>query len=62
MEIQKAQAIEQMPEITDEQLDMQMEMGKKFFWISYPVILIISLFFGFVISLITGLIMKKNPE
>ena len=46
--------------ITSEQADQQMEMGKKFFWIGYPIYLIFSVIIGFIISLILGLIMKKQ--
>ena len=63
-EIQQQKILEKYPEISDEQLEASMEMGKKF---SGPVItsafaLIGSLFFGFIISLIGGAIMKKSNE
>jgi hypothetical protein len=51
---------EKNPQITPEQLDNAIEMQKKFFWIAYPMILIFNLFIGFIVSLISGLIMKKE--
>ncbi len=39
------------------------EMGKKFFWVGYPIYLIVSVLFGLIISLVIGLVIKKNkPE
>ena len=54
--------IEQNPNMTQDQIDMSMEMAKKF---STPAItsafaLVGSLFFGLIISLVAGLIMKKE--
>ena len=61
MELQKAQFAEN-SKLTPEQIDQQIEMSKKFFWVGYPIILIVNLFFGFIISLIAGLIMKKTES
>lgn len=62
MEIQRQNMIENYPNLTDEQIDMQMEMGKKFAnpWVSSAFQLIGSLFFGFIIALVSGLILKKE--
>ena len=49
----------QNPDMTQEQMDTAIEMQQKFFWVTYPFILIFNLFIGFVISFITGLIVKK---
>jgi len=56
--------IEDFPNLSDDQIEMQIEMMQKF---STPAItsafaLIGSLFFGFVISLISGFIQKSNPK
>jgi hypothetical protein len=64
MEIQEQTMIENFPDFTDEQIETQMEMVRKF---STPAMttafaLIISIFFGFIISLISGLILKKSDE
>lgn len=64
MEIQEEALIERFPDFTDEQIESQMEMVKKF---STPIMttamaLIVSLFFGFIISLISGFILKKSDE
>ncbi|WP_339697612.1 DUF4199 domain-containing protein [uncultured Marixanthomonas sp.] len=54
--------IEQNPNMTQEQMDMAMGMTEKFMspWIMFAMGMIASLFFGFIISLISGLIMKQN--
>lgn len=62
MEKQYEQMVESNPNMTQEQLDMSIEMAKKF---SSPAItaafsLIASAFFGLIISLIAGLVMKKE--
>lgn len=64
MELQQQKALEANPNLTDEQLEAMETMTKKF---SSPMIimavgLVWSLFIGFIISLIAGLIMKKAPE
>lgn len=56
--------IEQNPNLTDEQIEQALAISSK---MSSPVILasisiFVSLFFGFIVSLITGLILKNNPE
>ena len=52
------------PNMTDDQLENAIEMSKKFsgFGMISAIIMIMSLFFGFVISMIAGLIMKKTQE
>lgn len=64
MEVQQQKTLEAFPNFTDEQLEASMEMAKK---MSGPVMtsaiaIIGSLFIGFIISLIGGLIMKKSDE
>jgi len=48
------------PELTSEQIDQNIEMQNKFFWIAYPFILIINCLVGLVVGLIVSLIMKKE--
>jgi len=49
--------------MSQEQIQQGVEMGKKFFWIQYPVIIVLTILIGLVISLIIGLIVKKQkPE
>ena len=49
--------------LTAEQLQQQKEMGLKFWWFGYPVILIFNIIIGLVIGLVGGLIFKKaKPE
>lgn len=65
LEVTREQMIEQNPSITEDQLEMSLSITEKFM---SPVIMaafgiIITLFFGFIFSLISGLIMKQNrPE
>jgi len=64
MEKAEQQMIEKFPNLTDEQIETQIEMMQKF---STPAItsafaLIGSLFIGFVISLISGFIQKNDPN
>lgn len=63
MEIQREKMIES-GKLTTEQIDQSLEMGAKFAkpWIMATFSIIGSLFFGFIVSLIAGLILKKdNP-
>ena len=65
MEITQNKLLDENPEMSQEQLDQIIEMQKKFSGIGVisTVILVMSLVFGFIISLITGLILKRNrPE
>lgn len=63
-ELQLEQAVENNPEMSDEQIQMMKDMGAKFSspWISFAGALIGNLLFGFIFSLIGGLILKKNKE
>lgn len=61
---QRETMVEAQPNMTTEQIDQSLEMVKKFAgpWISSAFQIVGGLFFGFIISLIAGLIMKKeNP-
>ncbi|MAP54970.1 MULTISPECIES: DUF4199 domain-containing protein [Altibacter] len=65
LDVTRENMIEQNPQMTEEQLEMAMGMTEKFMtpWFMTAMGLIASLFFGFIISLIAGLIMKQNrPE
>jgi len=64
MKVGEAKMLEQNPNMTDEQLEMAKGMQEK---MSGPVIgaamgIVASLFFGFIISLIEGLILKRVEE
>lgn len=59
-EIGKVTAMENNPNLTEEQIDQGIEMQKSFAWLSYPIILIINIVIGLVVGLITGLILKKQ--
>jgi len=64
-DLQWEKALEQNPDMTQEQIDLGKEMAAKFS--SPPIIaamqLVFGLFFGFITTLITGLIMKRdNPN
>ncbi len=62
-DFQYQKLIESNPEMTQEQLDMSINMMKKFSspYIVFPVTIVMSLFLGFIISMILGLFMKKQP-
>ncbi|MEE9364263.1 MAG: DUF4199 domain-containing protein [Cellulophaga sp.] len=63
LEIGKQKMAAADPRLTTDQLNEMVEMQKKFAWVSYPVILIINVLIGLVVSLIAGLIMKNvKPE
>ena len=46
-------------QMTQQQFDMQKEQSIKYWWMGYPVILIINILIGLVLGLVTGLILKK---
>ena len=65
LEVTQNKIIEENPEMSQEQLDQIIEMQKNFsgFGAISTIVLIFSLLFGFVVSLIGGLILKRNrPE
>ncbi|HLV93111.1 MAG TPA: DUF4199 domain-containing protein [Aequorivita sp.] len=51
------------PNLTEEQINMSMEMSAKFMtpWIMSAFAIIGTMFFGFIISVIAGLALRKNP-
>ena len=64
MALGETKMLEMYPNLTDEQIEQQLEMQKKF---ATPAImsafaLVFSLFFGFVFSLISGFIQKNEPN
>ncbi len=64
LEVKEQAVLEMYPNLTDEQLEGAMDMQKK---LNGPVftsaiLLIVSLFFGFIVALIGGLVMKKVEE
>ena len=61
IEMRMAEAAQQNG-MTPEQIEQGIEMGIKFFWFGYPVMLIVSVIFGLIIGLVGGLIFKKSPE
>lgn len=65
LEVTREQMIEQNPSMTEEQLEMGLSMSEKFMspGIMSAMAIIFTLFLGFIVSLIAGLIMKQNrPE
>ncbi|WP_203296366.1 DUF4199 domain-containing protein [Luteirhabdus pelagi] len=62
LEVTREKMVEDNPNMTQEQMDMAMDMTGKFMspWIMFAMGLIASLFFGFIVSLVAGLIMKQN--
>lgn len=65
MEITRENMIEQNPEMTEEQMEMGLNISRKMMTpgIMSALAIIFTLFIGFIVSLISGLIMKQNrPE
>lgn len=65
IEVTQNRMLDENPEMSQEQIDMAKEMQLKFSSIGVisTMILIFSLVFGFIVSLISGLILKRNrPE
>ena len=65
MEVTREKMLEQNPNMTEEQMKFGLDMSRKFMQpgIMSAIIIVSSLFFGFIISLILGLILKQNrPE
>ena len=62
--VQEATILEKYPNMSDEQLEASKEMAAKFMGpgVTAAFTLAGSLFFGFIISLVAGLIMKKSEE
>lgn len=64
VDVQQQTMLEKYPQMSDEQIQNAVEMTKKMSgpFVSSAVTLIGSLFFGFIVSIIAGLIMKKTDE
>lgn len=60
-EVAKAAMVEG-GKMTPEQIDVAVKQQLDFYWVAYPIILIFNIFFGFVVALIAGLVMKKAPS
>ena len=61
-EISKGIMAEENPNMTSEQINSAIETQKKFYWVTYPFILLFNIFIGFVVSLIAGFAMKKSES
>ncbi len=63
LDFSREQMIEQNPNMTQEQIETAMGMSAKFMSPVFmsAIAMLATLFFGFIISLFAGLIMKKNP-
>ena len=61
MDLRMAEAVEQ-GTMTSDQIQQAKEMGMKFFWFGYPIMVIVSVLFGLIIGLVGGLIFKKSAE
>jgi len=51
---------EAQPTLDEDIIEMQQTNTEKYFYISYPVILIINVFLGLIVGLLTGLFTKKS--
>lgn len=63
LDFSREQMIENYPDMSQEQIESSLEISAKFMtpWIMSAFAIIATLFFGFIISLFAGLVMKKNP-
>lgn len=62
MELKRPELVES-GKLTPEQIEQQIEMGKKYFWVGFLVILVFNIIIGLVVSLVGGLILKRSrPE
>ena len=59
-EVTAKQMAERFPQMTSDQIQQQVDMQAKFFWVTYPFLLIFSCIYGLVVSLITGLFTKRS--
>lgn len=50
---------ERAPQLSEDQIAQQVAMQTKFFWVSYPFILIVYTIYGLLLGAITGLFTKK---
>ena len=61
LELSYYETLEQYPEaLANMDLNQYVDAAKPYTWFSYPAILMITLFFGFIESLIIGLIIQKK--
>jgi hypothetical protein len=58
--MQADKLLEMQPELDDDFIQSQQENTEKFFYISFPFILIINIIIGVVVGFVTGLFVKKN--
>lgn len=63
LDFSRQQMIESYPNMTQEQIDNSLEISAKFMspMIMSAIAILATLFFGFIISLIAGFVMKNNP-
>ncbi len=63
LDFSREQMIENYPDMSQAQIESSLEISAKFMtpWIMSAFAIIATLFFGFIISLFAGLVMKKNP-
>ena len=63
LDFSRQQMIENYPNMTEAQIESSMSITEKFMspWIMSAFSLMLTLFFGFIISLVAGMIMKRNP-
>ena len=59
-EVTAKQMAERFPQMTDNQIQQQVDMQVKFFWVTYPFLLIFSCIYGLVVGWITGLLTKRS--
>ena len=59
-EVTAKQLAERFPQMTPDQIQQQVNMQAKFFWVTYPFVLIFSCIYGLVVGWITGLFTRRS--
>ena len=59
-EVTAKQMAERFPQMTSDQIQQQVDMQAKFFWVTYPFLLIFSCIYGLVVGWITGLFTRRS--
>ena len=59
-EVTAKQLAERFPQMTPDQIQQQVNMQAKFFWVTYPFILIFSCIYGLFVGVFTGLFTRRS--
>ena len=59
-EVTAKQMAERFPQMTSDQIQQQVDMQAKFFWFTYPFLLIFSCIYGLFVGVFTGLFTRRS--